>query len=55
MNKSKRVNKQCRSCNLFYTGGIKDGKHDRWCRKYSNPAFKAISRCKLHGGYEPKQ
>lgn len=42
----------CKTCAYFHDGGIKDGKHDRWCCNYGRPAAKAIGECKLKGGYK---
>jgi hypothetical protein len=39
--------KHCRSCGHYWTHGIKDGKHDRWCCAVGKPAKDALGECKL--------
>lgn len=48
----KKIPKQCNTCKLLHTEGMRDGKHNRWCCKYGKPSYDAISHCTLHGGYE---
>ena len=43
----------CKDCLMLYTGGIKDGKHDRWCCQYGKPAPKSWNHCKKNGGKKP--
>jgi hypothetical protein len=46
---------ECKSCKLYWTGGITKSYHNMWCCKYGRPAHKAISHCRLKQGYEPKE
>lgn len=48
-----KVPAQCRGCRHLWTGGVKDGKHDRWCCRFSAPAPKIAGHCRLHNGFEP--
>lgn len=52
MAKYPKISDSCRSCRLLSTLGIKGGKYDRWCCKYSKPASKAIGHCIINNGYE---
>ena len=46
----KKIPKECKNCIHFWAGGIKDGKHDRWCCAYQGgPAPKMIGHCKNTG------
>ena len=42
-------------CKALHTLGIPDGKHDRWCCKFSKPTFKAIGHCRNVNGFEPEE
>lgn len=48
--KAKNQKKYCGNCGCHYTGGVKDGKYDNWCCKFSMSAAKAISHCVNVGG-----
>lgn len=39
------IPKRCRPCRSLHTGGIKDGKHDRWCCHFGNAAHKVQAQC----------
>ncbi len=51
---SYKVDEKCKNCKSLSTMGVKGGKYDRWCCKYSKEASKAIGHCKINDGYEPK-
>ena len=51
---SYKIDKQCRTCRLLSTSGVKVGKYDRWCCKYSKEASNAIGHYKQNNGYEYK-
>lgn len=50
----KRIPKQCNTCTALHTGGIQDGKHNKWCCRYGKPSYDTINHCNIHGGYEKK-
>lgn len=52
---SRDIPKECHGCPFLHTGGVRDGKHDRWCCQYGKPAYEAIGRCRLVGGRPPPQ
>jgi len=47
---TKPIPKDCKDCKYLNTGGIKDGKHDRWCCYWGGPAPDKINHCKNLGG-----
>lgn len=47
--KGEAIPDQCKSCRQLWTGGTKDGKHDRWCCLYSAPAPKTAAHCRNMG------
>jgi hypothetical protein len=49
------IPKHCAGCDMLWTGGVKDGKHDRWCCQYGKPAAKAVGHCKNVGGKKVTQ
>ena len=44
----KPIPDHCKDCPSLWTGGIKDGKHDRWCCKVGQPAPKIVNHCIQH-------
>jgi hypothetical protein len=36
---------RCLTCRKFWTGGRKNGRHDRWCVKFGNVAAKVQAQC----------
>ena len=42
-----KVLRQCKDCTFFHTGGIKDGKYDRWCCHFGKPAKYVLNHCKI--------
>lgn len=46
--------KQCKGCTFFWNGGVKDGKHNRWCCQYGKPAVDVQTHCIQHGGFKEK-
>lgn len=51
--KTKPIPDDCRTCRSLWTGGVKDGRHDRWCCHWSGPAPEKINHCRLRGGRSP--
>lgn len=51
---SRDIPSECHGCAYLHTGGIKDGKHDRWCWHFGKPTYEAIGRCRLTEGRKPK-
>jgi hypothetical protein len=49
------IPEKCKECTSLWTAGVKDGKHDRWCCKFGQPAPKIISHCTLTGGFKARQ
>ena len=45
-----KIPDHCKGCIHLHTSGVKDGKHDRWCCKFSKAAPKAVGHCKNVGG-----
>lgn len=43
-----RMPEHCKGCIHLSTGGINDGKHNRWCCIVGRPAVRAIGHCKLN-------
>lgn len=54
MNKYPKTPDRCKKCKNLSTGGIKGGKYDRWCCKYSKAASKAEGHCIINNGFELK-
>jgi hypothetical protein len=49
-----KIPDRCKPCAHLWTGGIKNGKHDRWCCKFGNAAWKTENHCRGAGGFTPK-
>lgn len=45
---------RCKTCRSLWTGGVKDGKHDRWCTHFGQAAPKIEPHCRTVGGYVAK-
>jgi hypothetical protein len=43
----------CKGCKGLWTGGVKDGKHDKWCCRYGKASYDAIGHCSSIGGRIP--
>lgn len=48
------IPQDCHGCPFLHTGGVKDGKHDRWCCQFGKPSYEAIGRCRLVDGRPSK-
>jgi len=52
----KKKPKHCEGCKYFHRAGhpkstfLYMGQYDNWCTKYSGPAKKTVSICKIQGG-----
>jgi len=45
---------RCRPCSSLWTGGRKDGRHDRWCCHFGHAAAKVQAQCLQSGAFRPR-
>lgn len=50
----KKSPKQCKKCTYFWTHGIKDNIHNRWCTHFGKSAYKSLGQCNLVSAFKVK-